>query len=160
GDRSVAASQDDDLIRVGPVLAGQLPEFEAAQAPIAAVISRTFQVPGLRRKLRALLFGLMVVRHDRVAQGLGSSSWPRVEFAGGRNTMLCLKRFCRVFGLETELAVNTADLLNVLLQQKILPALDFERIVVAAALEKEWHCNPPILSVTLNRNSPHDRTAH
>src|SRR5262249_47507880 len=153
GDRSVAASQDDDLIRVGPVLAGQLPELEAAQSPLAAVIARTFQVPGLRRKLRPFLVVIMVVRQDRVAKGLGSISGHRVEFAGDRDAMLGLKRFCRGFGLETELAVDTADLLNVLLQQKILPALDFERNVVAAALEEEWHCRLPCLSFATRRRS-------
>src|SRR5262249_31028444 len=47
-------------------------------------------------------------------------------------------------------------------QQKILPALYFERNIVAATLEKEWHCGPPLSGKFrgLLRNSLTNRTGN
>src|SRR5262249_32334042 len=118
----------------------KLPELETAQSFIAALVGRTSEVPWLGRELLALLVVIVVVRYDQIAKRLGGIPGHSIEFAGNSDTVLDLKEFCRIFGLQAELGIDAAHLRNVLLQQKILPALNFDGHVVAATLQKECHC--------------------
>src|SRR5262245_5266392 len=143
--RTIAASQDDDFIRVCPVRKRTLLEFEAAQSFITALVAGTSEVLGLGRKLLALFVVIVIIRYDLIAKRFGGIPGHCIELTRNTDIMTDLEELCGVFGLETELGVDAVHLRNVLLQQKILPALYFERNIVAATLEKEWHCGPPFI---------------